>query len=143
MKRPNPREAWRDLCAGLRDDDGIDPRLLDSHRSATNNQLVTGRLCKQVERVIQLALLGSADAQLRELSVAGVSPAPDLTRLQVSLGCVAASAADIDALRDKLARYAGFLRSEVAREVNRKRTPTLAFVLLPGDGAAAHEEVRP
>ncbi len=136
----NARDAWRSLCADLREDDGTDPRKTDS-QPHDNHPRIAGRLCKQVERIIQLALQGSADDQLRELPVTGVEPAPDLTRLQVSLDCSAVAMQDIAPLRDKLARFAGFVRSEIAREINRKRTPALVFVLMPG--RPPQEEVQP
>ncbi len=90
------------------------------------------RLCAQVEQAVSLALGGSEDERLRDLTVESVEPAPDGTRLLVSV--VPAGGASLDELDDlyaALGRARGWLRQQVAAEIHRKRTPDLSFRVLP------------
>ena len=149
MKRDSQRrEAWRDLCAGLREDDGIDPRRRGraDDDNKPNEARVAGRLCRQVQRAIQLALQGCADAVLRDLFVSDVQPAPDLSRLQVTVAVQATDRKTFEAHAAALSRAHGLLRSQVARAISRKRTPELLFVLepeAPGAPGTPGTEVRP
>jgi ribosome-binding factor A len=79
------------------------------------------------------ALADSVDAVLRDVSIVSVTPAPDASRLLVTVaGPSSASAGHDDAGADLLARLdsaRGYLRSEVAASIHRKRAPELAFSL--------------
>ena len=88
------------------------------------------RLCQQACEALSLALACSADSALRDLSVVTVSPAPDASRLLVTIA--ASESVDHDHILDKLQVARGYLRSEVAAAIHRKRTPELMFRVLVG-----------
>ena len=88
------------------------------------------QLCRQVFRTLSVALGGSGDPALQDLSVVAVDPAPDAGRLLVTVAAAPGSAA-VAELYAHLARAAGRLRAEVARDIVRKRAPELAFVVIP------------
>ena len=92
------------------------------------------QLCEQAREALSMALTCSADPALRELSVASVSPAPDASRLLVTIETDVDSAqtADHDYILDKLQVARGYLRSEVAGAIHRKRTPELMFRVFVG-----------
>jgi len=90
------------------------------------------RLCAQVAEVVSLSLGGSEDERLRSLVVESVRAAGDGSRLVVSV--VAGADVGLDELDEIYAalRHAGpWLRRQVAAEIHRKRTPELAFLVLP------------
>jgi ribosome-binding factor A len=90
------------------------------------------QLCAQVERVMSLALGESDDARLRELAVVSVEPAPSAARLLVR--CTVPAGASLEQLDDYHLALKGaraWLRQQVAEEIERKKTPELAFVVLP------------
>ena len=89
----------------------------------------TMQLCHQVEETISFALAGSTSPLLRDLYVLGVEPLRGAAALRVlvSLEEDASSEKAAEALR----RAHGYLRGEVARAINRKRVPTLEYVLVP------------
>ena len=94
------------------------------------------QLCRQVYRTLSVALPGCGDEVLQDLTVVSVDPAPDAGHLlvTVSAGPPAADGGGTGTLPDildRLGRAAGRLRSEVARDVVRKRAPGLAFRVLP------------
>jgi ribosome-binding factor A len=88
-------------------------------------------------QALSLALADSADDVLRELTVVSVEPAPDVSRLLVSVAPVLAAgrgAGEVSAI-DVLTRLnaaARWLRSEVASAITRKRAPELMFVIVAG-----------
>ncbi len=97
-------------------------------RGATDRS--TGQLCREVERTIALALAAVDDERLLDLVVMAVEPAPDASRLQVTLVAPGARTREgLDAIEMSLDRARGELRGEVARSLQRKRTPELRFVL--------------
>ncbi len=90
------------------------------------------QLCAQVEEIVSLALGDSADHRLHDLVVQSVSPGPDGARLLVAV--VATNPVDMDSLeelRGALESARPWLRQQVAAEIYRKRTPDLAFQVLP------------
>lgn len=115
------------------DENGIDPSTFfdDTHNDSRGERKVQ-QLCREVERTLSCALAACGDDQLRNLIVMAVDPAPDGSRLLVSL-CPALGTLDVDvgALRQRLQDVRGFLRSEVAAAIQRKRTPELAFQVVP------------
>lgn len=97
-------------------------------RGATDRS--TGQLCREVERTITLVLAAVDDERLLDLVVMAVEPAPDASRLQVTLLASGARTREqLDAIEMCLDRARGELRGEVARSLQRKRTPELRFVL--------------
>jgi len=90
----------------------------------------TIRLCRQIERAISYALACSMSPLLREIYVASVEPLGGASSLRVTV-TIEGDEHTIDEAEDALARANGYVRSEVAREINRKRVPTLAFHVVP------------
>ena len=113
-----------DLCAAWTADDGIDPRLLPKRSQGKVSNRKALQLCRQVERTLSAALEGEI---LRDLTVASVLPAPDSSRLLVTLvfhGSDTFATADVLAA---LEERRGRLRGEIAAAIHRKKTPELAF----------------
>ena len=91
------------------------------------------QLCRQVYRTLCVALPGCGDEVLQDLTVVSVDPAPDAGHLlvTVSAGPPAGDAGTLPDILHRLARAGGRLRSEVARDIVRKRAPELAYRVLP------------
>jgi ribosome-binding factor A len=90
------------------------------------------QLCAQVQDVVSLALGDSADERLHDLIVHSVSPGPDGARLLVTV--VPTGPLDLDSIEPlyrALEAARPWLRQQVAAEIHRKRTPELAFQVLP------------
>lgn len=131
----------RTVCGEIGPEDGVDPRLPARsrrrpgvRRSAAGPRPVPGRkarqLASQVFETLGAVLAGdTGDDLLGALRVVSVEPAPDASRLLVTLAPPAT--ADPDALRARLDRASGWLRTEVAAAVTRKRAPRLSFQLVP------------
>ena len=90
------------------------------------------RLCAQVREVVSLSLGGAEDERLRSLTVESVRAAGDASRLVVSVvpdGDVGLD--ELDEIYAALLHAGPWLRRQVAAEIHRKRTPELAFLVLP------------
>ena len=101
-----------------------------------------GPLRREIERTLTYALLAARDPRLRDLVILGVEPAPDASCFQITVAApesvapeaYAALAASLDAAR-------GELRSDLARSLQRKRTPELRFAIgTPGRSVAPEED---
>jgi len=90
------------------------------------------QLCEQIAHVLDSVLGGeAADDVLRDLTVVSVTPAPHSGRLLVLVQPrEPVDAGGKDLLTKKLRHAAGWLRSEVAASINRRKTPELVFQLL-------------
>lgn len=97
--------------------------------SRRNRHIKDAQLCAQVRETLALALAETPEPDLLELFVLDVEPAPDASRLNVLVA--APPERDPDAVRARLDAIVGRLRHEVATAVNRKKTPQLAFVVIP------------
>jgi ribosome-binding factor A len=90
----------------------------------------TLQLCKQVARTLSCVLGGElGDDVLLGLLVDTVEPAPDASRLCVTVVATAPGASEA-ALREHLARARGQLRAAVAQSIHRKRVPELTFLVV-------------
>ncbi|AKT38460.1 ribosome-binding factor A [Chondromyces crocatus] len=87
------------------------------------------QLCRQAHEALSEALATLNDSILLEVWVAAVEPAPDGSRLAVIVQ--APRGAPLDEVKERLERVAGYLRSEVASAIHRKRAPTLVFQVMP------------
>ena len=96
----------------------------------------TMQLCSQVQRTLDQVLSGELDDdRLRDVYVVQVTPAPDANCLLVTVAPLG-FAKDFrpDEVMARLAANSGRMRSELARAINRKKTPELLFrVVLEGD----------
>jgi ribosome-binding factor A len=91
----------------------------------------TKQLCRQVEHALAQALASSFENELLELSILEVNPAPDASRLAVLVSLPRRSTTTPRAADEALERAAGWLRSEIASAITRKRVPELTFVVVP------------
>jgi ribosome-binding factor A len=122
MPPPKPsRKRLRTLCAEVHPDDGADPRVFfleDGSRAKPRHK--ARQLCRQVLEVL--------DGLLLDLAVVAVDPAPDSTRLLVTVAPRPSSVPpDPLAILASLDRASGRLRSEVASAITRKRAPLLTY----------------
>jgi ribosome-binding factor A len=134
----------RTACAEVGPDDGIDPRevaraRMNQHRSlkprtnAGPGERDPGRkarqLGRQVAETLDLVFAGdSRDAVLSGLRVVSVTPAPDASRLVVTVASLLpADRVDPAEILARLGRASGWLRTEVAAAVTRRRAPALSF----------------
>jgi ribosome-binding factor A len=108
------RKRLRTHCAEVHPDDGSDPRLFfrkDGSRGKTDHK--ARQLCQQVLEILDALLAGhTADDRLLGLAVVDVAPAPDSTRLLVT---VTPRPSDLPAdpleILASLDRASGWLRS--------------------------------
>lgn len=97
------------------------------------NDRKTLQLCRQVLETLEMVLSGEIDDdRLPILHVVEVVPAPDSSRMLVTLSAdIAAADYDPDEIINTLSEYADLLRMEVAAAINRKKAPQLMFHLAP------------
>lgn len=133
MKRMQPRTRAheRPACANVFEDDAP-PARRSGHRREFADPPVdrkTLQLCAQVRRALYLALPAGDVPGGETLRIESVQPAPDAHRLQVVLSLPASHEALAPAVHACLPRWAAALRTEVARSIHRKRTPTIVLRL--------------
>jgi ribosome-binding factor A len=115
-------------CSDPGPDDGQDPRLdgRGGPRKVANRKAL--QLCSQAARTLAEVLAGEcADRVLRDLVVESVSPAPNSSRLLVTVSLAPSAVAEASQVLDRLERARGRLRSEVAAAVHRRKAPDLTF----------------
>jgi ribosome-binding factor A len=115
-------------CSNVGPEDGTDPRDWKKDWNARRPGRKALQLCRQVAEALNSALAGGADAVLQDLLVVAVEPAPNAGRLLVTVAA-APSAADRDAATVSVLLHsaAGWLRSEVAAAIYRRKTPELIY----------------
>jgi hypothetical protein len=95
---------------------------------ASANRRKTFQLCGQVMRTLNEILPGLDDEVLQSLYVKSVLPAPDDSRLLVTVTAgVPGEVVDPLMVMAHLGHAAANLRSEVAASITRKRAPTLVY----------------
>lgn len=98
------------------------------------------QVCALTERALSLAMAASADPLLQSLQVTRVIPAPSVARLLVVVQPVVdLPVADASRILDVLDAHRGYLRSELASELNRKKTPDLSFTTGVIESAAVNQ----
>ncbi len=128
------------LCSELSEDDGVDPHAsarLGVDARHTRGHARTGldrkalQLCHQVAETLEEVLAECGDVVLQALRVLDVEPAPDASRLLVTVAVdgLPREKLDLDRVHDHLVRASGHLRNEVAGAITRKRTPVLVYRL--------------
>lgn len=91
------------------------------------------QLCRQVGRTLDQVLAGELDDDvLRGVGVISVVPAPDASRLLVTVGPMAPGIPiDPPRVLAHLAAASGHLRTEVAASITRRKAPSLSFQVVP------------
>ena len=144
MPEPKPsKKRLRTLCAEVDPDDGSDPRLFfrkGGDRKPGRHK--ARQLARQVREVLDGLLAGStADPVLNGLSVVGVEPAPDASTLLVTVArAISSDPIPPGEILAHLGRASGWLRSEVAGAITRKKAPMLVYQVVevrPGDEPAS------
>ncbi len=79
------------------------------------------QLSRQVQETLELALSAASDPQLQEVQIISVEPISGASHLRVLV-----SGAEAESLNGAK----GWLRSQVASAINRRKTPFLEWVLL-------------
>lgn len=135
MKPKNQKHPHSNhLAAELHSDDGQDPRQFfrDSQQQKKTGRKSL-RLCSQVADTLNLVLGGECrDEVLQNLIVSDVQPAPDASQLLVVLTPAPGSPPlSPESVACALAAAAGWLRTEIAASITRKRAPRLTFQFLP------------
>lgn len=138
------REQLLAHCGEIRNDDGIDPREFFKARGTHKKEdRKAKQLCAQVAEVLDQVLSGEiGDDILRGLRVIDVVPAPDSSRLLVTLHAdCGPQLFDRNEVERRLSAYKGKLRCDIAAAITRRKAPTLAFnVIGPKEGADAQAE---
>lgn len=124
------REQMLAHCGEIHEDDGVDPReFFQAGRIRKKKDHKANQLCRQVAETLDQVLSGeTSDDVLRRQRVSGVVPAPDASRLLVTLHADCdPEEFDRSQVEQRLAVYNGRLRSKIAAAITRKKTPTLVF----------------
>lgn len=134
--------------AAIDADDGADPReFFKKEGFAERTGRKSHQLCAQVADTLSQIFGGECgDEVLQSLAVLDVAPAPDASQLLVQVGPLTPDLNLVEAdVIAALSRAAGWLRTEVAAAITRKRTPRLVFRFVParaGD-VLSESEVQP
>lgn len=124
------REQLLAHCGEIHDDDGVDPR--EFFKTKTSRRKVDRKdrqLCRQVTETLSFVISGDGhDELLQSLHVVSVQPAPDSSRLLVTVGSdLSSEDFDPQEILGRLNEHAGRLRCDVAAAITRKRAPTFVF----------------
>jgi ribosome-binding factor A len=123
-------QAMQSLCSELRPEDGIPPHLLK--RQQQRDEHSPFQYCKAAHRAIEAGLSSDCgDVRLKSLSVHCVEPLPGGTKLLVIIAAPLTDQAAMRELEQALQKASGLLRSVLAAEIRRKRTPHLTFRVVP------------
>jgi ribosome-binding factor A len=124
-------------CGEIQDEDGVDPReFFQTNRTHKKENRKAKQLCRQVAETLDQLLSGEmGDDILRGLRVIDVVPAPDASRLLVTL-FADCDPTDFDQNRIelRLADCKGRLRCGIASAITRRKTPTLTFNIVGPSG---------
>jgi len=108
-----------------------DTGFLNGHKprfKSYNEGRKAKQLCRQVADTLDLVLGDCRDDRLQALQVISVVPAPNSSRLLVTVSADLPGAEfDRQEILELLDQQTGRLRGEVAASINRKRVPALAF----------------
>lgn len=129
-RKISPRELLSS-CAEVGAGDGCDPRLDRREWSAKVPNRKALQLCTQVARALMGVFAECGDDALRDLLIESVTPAPNSSRLLVTV--LPAAPIEPAVVLEHLERARGKLRSEAVAAIHRRRAPDLLFrVLEPG-----------
>lgn len=121
-----------DLTDELTSDDGQDPKQFFDRRTWNEQARKAGRkalqLCEQVKTSLHGILAACADDVVRDLLVLAVEPAPHTGRLRIAVAVApTADAVSRDEALSRLYAVGGWVRSEVASAIHRRKAPELVW----------------
>jgi ribosome-binding factor A len=140
MAKPNKNRSRRQLrgkvnnhCDHINSDDFIDPKEYFRDQTDFSKQDRKAlQLCRQVEQTLSYVLCDTDDASMLEmLQVVSVIPAPDASRLLVTLQADNSKNYDHPTALAAIEEHKGRLRTEVANSISRKRAPMLIYNVIP------------
>lgn len=135
------RMQMLESCGEIHEEDGVDPReFFKPERNPRKQNHKAKQLCRQAAETLELVLSGETrDPRLRCLRVVSVQPAPDASRLLVTVTAdCSGEEFDRGETEARLQASAGRLRTAVAASITRRKAPMLAFVLLGPDRKGVH-----
>lgn len=124
------RQQMLKLCGSISEDDGQDPRKLSESKTTrkSNDEYRHERLCRQVARTLELVLPESLAEPIRDLKIDRVVRGRNTSVLKVKIAEPKwADRSQQTELMDLVKSQEGWLRSEVAAAITRKRVPRLSF----------------
>lgn len=128
----------KSLCAELRPEDGLPPHILKKQQLNLQRaehppgEARARQYCKAVHRSLEAGLAGvCGDDRLKDLTIQSVEPLRRGSNLLVVVAVPVADRDSLLALEHALQKAAGLLRSVIATEIQRKRTPHLTFRVVP------------
>lgn len=141
MKSPHKSDAkeMKSLCAELRPDDGITAIALKKQQLRQHlldhppSQARARQYCKAVHRSLEAGLsIVCGDSRLKDLTIHSVEPLhAGGSNLLVIVSAPGTDPTHMKSLEQTLQKAAGLLRSVIATEIQRKRTPHLTFRVIP------------
>jgi len=92
----------------------------------------TRQLCRQVEQALELSIhCDCEDPLLAGLHLLEVRPLGRASMLEAVLAVPTTDMEQLAIIRERLRQSEGRLRAAISREIHRKRTPHLRFLLIP------------
>lgn len=136
MKRKPSKRVLESLCGQPGPDDGLDPRDFFKSERQRRESRKDLQVCRQVFETLNYVLSGeSHDDVLRSLLVNSVAPAPDASRLLVTVEPLDRDVEPVVILQ-KLKQATGRLRTEVAQSISRRKVPELTFQIALRDSSS-------
>ncbi|MDB6133478.1 MAG: ribosome-binding factor [Verrucomicrobiales bacterium] len=129
------------LCAEPHPGDGIPSHILKKQQQQLERPTGSSggranarhqQYCKAVQRSLEGGLASACgDERLKDLIIQSVEPMRSGAHLLVVVAVPEVDHSAIGALEQSLQKAAGLLRSVIATEIQRKRTPHLTFRVVP------------
>jgi ribosome-binding factor A len=134
----NSAREIKALCAEPRPDDGLSPAALKKQQLRQQrldhppSEARSRQYCKAVHRSLEAGLASvCGDPRLRDLTIQSVAPLHGSSNLLVVVAGPESDPESMITLERTLQNAAGLLRSVMATEIQRKRTPHLTFRVVP------------
>ncbi|MES2706468.1 MAG: hypothetical protein V4726_07685 [Verrucomicrobiota bacterium] len=128
----------KSLCAELRPEDGLPPHILKKQQLSQQRaehppgEARARQYCKAVHRALEAGLATACgDERLKDLTIQSVEPMRTGSNLLVVVAVPVTDRDSMTSLEQTLQKAAGLLRSVIATEIQRKRTPHLTFRVVP------------
>jgi len=123
------------LCTEIRPEDGIPPYLIERRPPSKRHSPLTARAhqyCKAVHRALEAGFASvCGDERLQSLTILSVEPQSRGSTLLVVIAAPDTDCHAMAALEQTLQKASGLMRSVIAMEIQRRRTPHLIFRVVP------------